>query len=70
MTDLELTRMAIRAVAADLEKMLYDRPDITARTASGSETRFVHDTIRSLVEGLQDRLNVLVEDRGLDLEQV
>ncbi len=70
MTELDLTRMAVRAVADDLDKMLFDRPDITARVSSGSETRFVHSTIRALVEDLKDRLNTLAADRGLDLEQV
>jgi hypothetical protein len=68
MDDHELTRMALRAVAADLAKMLFDRPDITARVSSGAETRFVHGRIRATVEDLQDRLLTLADDEGIDLQ--
>lgn len=68
MSEHELTAMAMRAVAADLDKLLFDRPEITARVSSGSETRFVHQVIRNTVNDLRDRLNTLADDEGIDLQ--
>jgi hypothetical protein len=72
MTEPELIEMALRTVAADLEKMLYDRPGITAQLHEqgnpGEATRFVHSWIRNAVEDLQDRLTTYADDRGIEIE--
>lgn len=70
MTEPELIEMAYRAVAADLNNMLYDRPEITAAVASGSETRFVHAWIRSTVEDLFARVVERASDEGIDLSDL
>jgi hypothetical protein len=71
MTETQFAAMALRAVAADLKKLLYDRPEITARLHgednTGEATRFVHAVIAVTVEDLQDRLVTLAADRGIDL---
>lgn len=70
LTNAELVEIAMRAVAADLTRLRYDRPDVTARLSSGSEIRFVHSWIKDIVEDLQDRLATRANDHGIDLQEL
>lgn len=73
MTETELIELALRTVDADLKKMAFDRPEITAKVHGtsnpGEATRFVHSWIASTVDDLRDRLATRADDHGITLEQ-